>query len=502
MDNHFFSTIFERIINQEKVLEEEVLTAESVWNQCLDIIQDNITYQKYKSWFEPIKPVKLENQTLSIQVPSQFWYEWLEEHYYNMLRSTIRNILGESGKLEYRIVVEKSASESDQRSVNLPQRPAPPEQRQEMNGYTDHRPGEIRNPFVIPGIQKAKVNSNLNTNYVFDRFIEGDCNRLARSAAMAIAEHPGASSFNPFFVYGTTGLGKTHLIQSIGNQIKLDFKDEKSVLYISSEMFTNEFVQAIRNNRASEFSMFYRNIDVLIVDDIQFFSGKEKTQEEFFHIFNTLHQDGKQIVLSSDRAPKDVPDIEERLLSRFSWGLSADLQIPEYETRYAILERKAQDNGIELPGEILEFIAHNFKSNVRDLEGAVIRLLATASLQRIDGISLDHAKSILKDMVKASGKQLSIEKIQDYVCEYFELDPNKLREKTRKQEVVEARQFAMYLSKRFTKSSLKTIGLHFGGRDHSTVIHAITTIENRLKNSTKHQRILNDLESKIEVASL
>lgn len=480
----------------------DTITAESAWNNCLNIIKDNISYQKFKSWFEPIKPVKLDDDTLTIQVPSQFWYEWLEEHYYGMLRSTIAKVLGDEGKLEYSVVLEKSENSLDNRSVRLPQRPSPPSKPQEMNGYAEYNPGKIENPFVIPGIRKTNIDSNLNSNYVFERFIEGDCNRLARSAAMAIAENPGNNSFNPFFVYGTTGLGKTHLIQSIGNKTKQHYGDEKSVMYISSESFTNEFVQAIRNNRASEFSMFYRNIDVLIVDDIQFFSGKEKTQEEFFHIFNSLHQDGKQIVLSSDRAPKDVPDIEERLISRFSWGLSADLQIPEYETRYAILERKAQDNGIELDPNILEFIAHNFKSNVRDLEGAIIKLLATASLQNVDEIDLSMAKSVLKDMVKESNTQISIESIQNYVCEYFGIDTNKVREKTRKQEIVEARQMAMFLAKRYTKSSLKTIGLHFGGRDHSTVIHAISTVEERVNTSPKHKRILNELEQKIEVASL
>ncbi len=480
----------------------ETITAESSWNECLEIIQDNISYQKYKSWFEPIKPVKLKDDTLTIQVPSQFWYEWLEEHYYNMLRSTIAKVLGKEGKLEYSVLLEKSDKLEDNRSVRLPQQPMPPSKPQEMNTYSDYHPGRIENPFVIPGIRKANIESNLNNNYVFERYIEGDCNRLARSAAMAIAENPGKNSFNPFFIYGTTGLGKTHLVQSIGNKIKQQFGDEFSVLYVSSETFTNEFVQAIRNNRASEFSMFYRNIDVLIVDDIQFFSGKEKTQEEFFHIFNALHQEGKQIILSSDRAPKDVPDIEERLISRFSWGLSADLQIPEYETRYAILERKANDNGIYIDSNIIEFIAHNFKSNVRDLEGAIIKLLATASLKHIDEIDLQMAKSVLKDMVKSSHTQISIETIQNYVCEYFGIDTNKVREKTRKQEIVEARQVAMYLSKKFTKSSLKTIGLQFGGRDHSTVIHAITTIEERLSTSPKHKRILQELEQKLEVATL
>ena len=478
------------------------LSVESAWEKCLDIIKDNISYQKYKSWFEPIKPVSLKDGTLTVQVPSQFWYEWLEEHYYNMLRSTLAKVLGPEGKLEYSIVMEKSDQFEHNRSVRMPQRPMGPVQPQESSGYPEYHPERIENPFVIPGIRKTKIDSNLNNNYVFERFIEGDCNRLARSAAMAIADNPGSNSFNPFFVYGPTGLGKTHLVQSIGNKIKEKFGDEKSVLYISSEAFTNEFVHSIRNNRASEFSMFYRNIDVLMVDDIQFFSGKEKTQEEFFHIFNALHQDGKQIILSSDRAPKDVPDIEERLISRFGWGLSADLKMPEYETRYAILERKANDNGIEIDPQIIEFIAHNFKSNVRDLEGAIIKLLAHASLQSIDDIDLAMAKRVLKDMVKDSNTQISIESIQNYLCDYFGIDTNKVREKTRKQEIVEARQIAMYLSKKFTKSSLKTIGLHFGGRDHSTVIHAISTVEERISTSAKHKRMVEELHQRIEVASL
>lgn len=480
------------------------ISSDAAWEQCLEIIKDNISYQKYKSWFEPIDPVKLENNTLTIQVPSQFWYEWLEEHYYGMLRSTLAKVLGEEGKLEYSVVLEKSDNKAENRSVRLPQRPMPPDknQGQEMKGYSEYSPGKIENPFVIPGIQKTKIDPNLNSNYVFERYIEGDCNRLARSAAMAIAENPGSSSFNPFFIYGGTGLGKTHLIQSIGNKVKQEHNDDIAVLYISSESFTNEFVQAIRNNRASEFTMFYRQIDVLIVDDIQFFSGKEKTQEEFFHIFNALHQDGKQIILSSDRAPREIPDIEERLISRFGWGLSADLQVPEYETRYAILERKASDNGIELSHDVLEFIAHNFKSNVRDLEGAIIKLLAFASLQHVDEIEPQMAKRVLKDMIQDSQTSISIEQIQNYVCEYFDIDTNKVREKTRKQEIVEARQIAMYLSKKFTDSSLKTIGLHFGGRDHSTVIHAISTVEERMQTTAKHKRIVEELHQKIEVSTL
>ncbi len=489
---------------------EEKVTAGSAWARCLEIIKDNINYQKYKSWFHPIKPVALEDKTLTIQVPSQFWYEWLEEHYYNIMRSTITKVLGEGARFEYSIVLEKAEQEHDDLSVRMPQRSSPPIPANSGASYDHSHAGyhpsysteSIQNPFVIPGIRKSKIDPNLNENYIFSQFIEGDCNRLARSAAIAIAENPGNNSFNPFFIYGGVGLGKTHLVQSIGNKIRQDFGEEYSILYISSDQFTNEFVHAIRNNRAREFSMFYRNIDVLIVDDIQFFSGKEKTQEEFFHIFNALHQEGKQIILTSDRAPKDIHDIEERLLSRFNWGLSADLQMPDYETRYAILEKKALENGIEFDPDIFEFIAHNFKSSVRDLQGAIIKLLATASLQKIDNIDLPMAKRILKDLIKETKKHISVEDIQRLVCEYFGIDPNKVREKTRKQEIVEARQIAMYLSKTMTKSSLKTIGLHFGGRDHSTVIHAIHTVEDRQETSPKFSQIVKDIQQRIELASM
>jgi chromosomal replication initiator protein len=239
-----------------------------------------------------------------------------------------------------------------------------------------------------------------------------------------------------------------------------------------------------------------------MVDDIQFLSGKEKTQDVFFHIFNTLHMEGKQIILSSDRAPKDIPQVMERLISRFNWGLSADVQMPDYETRYAILERKAQDNGINLPPEIIEFIAHNFKSSVRDMEGAVVKLLAASTLQKFQDFDLATAKRVLKDLIKDSKNHISIESIQSHVSEICGIDTNKLKEKTRKKEIVEARQIAMYLSKNMTKSSLKTIGLHFGGRDHSTVVHAIESVEQRIKTNTRTQRMLKDLQHKIELASL
>jgi chromosomal replication initiator protein len=504
--------------------------AQVKWKECLEIIQKRVNAQKFSAWFEPVKPLRMEGKTLTIQVPSQFWYEWLEEHYYSILRSTITKVIGKDGKLQYSIKVEQRTDEGPERPRNGSQQQVQTDRPGGMpNGHhngqeyrrnsdyaTDtarrrahqggglptYRPNQIQNPFVIPGIQKRQINSNLNSKYVFDRFIEGDCNKLARSAAMAIADKPGKNSFNPFFIYGGTGLGKTHLTQSIGNKIRADFKGEKNIMYTTSDDFTNEFVHAIRNNRADEFYSLYRNIDVLIIDDIQFFSGKEKTQEEFFHIFNSLHQEGKQIILTSDRAPKDIPDIQDRLISRFNWGLNADLQLPDYETRYAILERKAMDNNMTLDPKVLEFIAANFKSNVRDLEGAVIKLLASSSLEQTDEIDLQMAKRTLKDLVRDDRKQLTTEGIQEHVCEYYGLTNNRLREKTRKQEIVEARQVAMYLVKKYTKSSLKSIGLQFGGRDHSTVIHALSTVEHRRQSSSKLARAIDELEKKIELASL
>lgn len=473
-----------------------------IWQDCLDFIRANISYQKFKTWFEPLKPLKFEDDVLTLEVPSPYFYEWLEEYYYHLLKSTIAKVVGEQGKLEYSVVVEKAEDMLENKTIRLPQHPTPPAKDDTFEQKQPFYPGNLQNPYAIPGIQKKKINSNLNPQYVFEKYIEGDCNRLARAASLAISDNPGQNSFNPFFVYGGTGLGKTHLIQSIGNKVKQRYQGEKTVLYITSENFTNEFVHAIRNNRISEFSMMYRSVDVLIVDDIQFFSGKERTQEEFFHIFNTLHQEGKQIILSSDRAPKDIPDIQERLISRFNWGLSADLQMPEFETRYAILERKAKDNGIEFSNDILEFIALNFKSNVRELEGAIIKLLAMSSLQSLDKIDLPMAKRMLKDMIKDNRANISIETIQSHVGEYFGFDPNKLKDKTRKQEVVEARQIAMYLSKNLTKATYKTIGLHFGGRDHSTVIHAISTISDQLDSNSKINRTVKDLQHQIELSTL
>ncbi|MEX0599611.1 MAG: chromosomal replication initiator protein DnaA [Rhodothermales bacterium] len=498
---------------------------DDVWNACLEIIRDNVTRQSFKTWFEPLRAVSLTSddgiQKLTVQLPSRFYYEWLEEHYHSLLRKTVVKVLGADARLFYDIVIERDDVQRgyEGASMHLPARPedepssdaerssppfpttryAEPDERSSPRPPLDaSTPDGGLNPFVVPGVRTTRIESQLNGSYTFDRFIEGDCNRLARSASWAIAQQPGATSFNPFLIYGGVGLGKTHLIQAIGNYVRQ--QGNKSVLYVSSERFTSDFVQSIQHNRVNDFSTFYRNIDLLVIDDVQFFSGKEKTQEEFFHVFNALHQAGKQIVLSGDRPPREIEGIEERLLSRFQWGLTADLQQPELETRIAILNRKAEDDGIDLSHEIIEFIAHNVKSNIRELEGALIRLLAHATLHKRE-IDLPLAKDVLRDLIKETRINLTIEEIQRVTCEYFDISEDLVRAKTRKREIVQARQIAMYFSKQMTQHSLKTIGLHFGGRDHSTVIHSCQSVENQLETDPKFGEMLDEIRHKIELRS-
>jgi chromosomal replication initiator protein len=472
-------------------------TSTDVWNNCLQIIRDNIPAQSYKTWFEPIKALRLEGNILTIQVPSLFFYEWLEEHYVGLLRKTVKKQLGEDGRLEYNIVVEKS-SNSKPFTTNMPSNGNGAEGKNQSMPMPVSLNKDIKNPFVIPGLKKLQVDPQLNPNYSFENFIEGDCNRLARSAGYAVAGKPGGTSFNPLMIYGGVGLGKTHLAQAIGNEVKRTIPD-KLVLYVSCEKFTQQFVDALKNNNINDFVNFYQAMDILIMDDVHNFAGKEKTQDIFFHIFNHLHQSGKQLIITSDKAPKDLSGLEERLLSRFKWGLSADLQIPDLETRMAILKKKMYTDGIELPGEVIEYVAHNIDNNVRELEGAMISLLAQSTLNKKE-IDLGLAKSMLKNFIKNSSKEISMEYIQKLVCEYFEVPIEMVKSKTRKREIVQARQISMYLSKSHTKTSLKSIGAFFGGRDHSTVIYACQTVEDLIDTDKKFKAYVADIQKKLKMS--
>jgi len=358
----------------------------------------------------------------------------------------------------------------------------------------------VKNPFVIPGLKKVQIDPQLNPNYTFDAFVEGDCNRVARRAGKTVAEKPGATAFNPLVIYGGVGLGKTHLAQAVGNEVKR-LHPNKVVLYVSSEKFINQFVDHSRNNAINDFIHFYQLIDVLIIDDVQFFIRAEKSQDAFFAIFNHLHQSGKQLILTSDKAPKDLEGVQERLLSRFRWGLSADLQLPDYETRIDILEKKMKQSGLEMPADVVKYLAYNISTNVRELEGALISLLAQSSLNKKD-IDLELARKVLKNFVKTSTKEITIDTIQKMVCDYFDVSYDKLLQKTRKREIVQARQITMFLAKTFTKNSLKTIGEHFGGRDHTTVIHSCQTVKDLMDTDTLFKENVLELQQKVQLAAM
>lgn len=459
----------------------------TVWDNCLQTIRRSVNLQSFRTWFEPIKPVRLENNALTIQVPNKFFYEWLEEHYVSLLKTTIRNELGDKGRLEYQILMSNGRKKA----------------KEAIKNNDSYAPGmidiqNVKNPFVIPGIKKLKIDPQLNPSYTFDTYIEGDCNRLARSAGLAIAKKPGTTSFNPLVIFGDVGLGKTHLAQAIGNEVVTKFPD-KSVLYVSSEEFTNQIIQSIKNNAVNDFVNFYQLIDVLIVDDIQFLANKQKTQEIFFHIFNQIHQSGRQIILTSDRPPKDLDGMEERLISRFKWGLSADLQIPDLETRMAILESKMNREGVEIPADVLEFICYNIKNNIRELEGVLVSLIAQSSLNRRE-IDMGLAKEVIKNFVTQLNKEITVEFIQNLVAEHFEVGVDKLQGKTRKRQVVIARQLSMYLAKNLTDKSLKAIGETFGGRDHSTVIYSCKTVQDLMETDLILKDTVSELEKKIRMS--
>ena len=474
------------------------VTAQSVWDNCLSFIKDNIQPQAYKTWFEPIQAVKLTDNALSIQVPSKFFYEWLEEHYVKILKVSLTKELGKDAKLLYVIKMENTYGNKQPFTEKIPSsNRSTSVKTQNVDFSIKNKNPELKNPFVIPGIRNVKVESQLNPNYSFENFLEGDSNRLGRNAGLAVAAKPGGTSFNPLLIFGGVGLGKTHLAHAIGVDIK-DKHPEKTVLYISAEKFTQQYIDSVKKNNRNDFIHFYQIIDVLIIDDVQFLSGKTGTQDVFFHIFNHLHQNGKQVILTSDKAPVDMQDIEQRLLSRFKWGLSAELQTPDFETRVSILKNKLYRDGVEMPEDIVDYVAKNIKSNVRELEGAIISLIAQSSFNKKE-INLDLARTIVEKFVKNTKREVSIDYIQKVVSDYFQMDVDTLQSKTRKRHIVQARQLAMFFAKKLTKASLASIGSQIGKRDHATVLHACKTVDNLSSTDKQFKKYVEDITKKLTV---
>ena len=448
----------------------------SKWEHCLEIIKKNVNEKSFDTWFKPIKPIKFEKDVLTIQVPNKFFYDWIEEHYLNILKKSIYQVLGSKGQLEYKIVLDKSPKKEEKPFDSK----------------------SIKNPFVIPGLKKSIVKSNLNPKYTFDNYIEGDCNRLGKSAGEAIAKKPGGTAFNPLVIYGGVGLGKTHLAQAIGNTIQKN-DSNLNVVYQTTEAFTTQIVNAIKNHSIQDLLNYYQMIDTLIIDDIQFLSGREKTQDIFFNIFNQLQQTNKQIILTSDKPPKDLAGISARLINRFKWGLTADIKAPAFETRLAILHEKLGTDLKLVPKKVMDFICFNIKTNIRELEGVLISLMAHANLNDQE-ITLDLAKEVIHKFVTHENKTISVENIAKLVAEHFQVPIDKLHSNTRKRDVVTARQLSMYLAKKFTKSSLKDIGQDLGGKDHSTVIYSIKTIRDLIDTDPLFKDTVAELRKKVELS--
>ncbi len=446
-----------------------------IWLQCLSIIKEMIHHRTFDTWFKPTKGYGLTQDTFTIQVPSQFFLDWLEEHHNDRIKQVLVRQLGREVFIDFRI-------SEDQQTIT---------------------PVQTRPITYAPTVshwepQIETIQDNLYDDYTFDHFVVGECNEYAHAASLAVVKSPGQYTFNPLVIYGGVGLGKTHLAQAIAHE-SMEQGTIDRFRYVSSEKFYNEFIESIQEQKTKEFAQMYRNVDMLLVDDIQFFckGNKNRTQEEFFHTFDVLRQNGKQIVLTSDRVPKELAGLEERLISRFEWGLLADIRPPDYETRVAILQKKAEKDGLTIATDVIAFVADQITSNIRELEGAVLSLLAYSSLSQCD-ISIEVAREVLNNKIQRQKRVIDIEDIKQSVAKHYNLQIDILSAKTRRKEVVLARQVAMYLSRKMLGESLKEVGLKFGGRDHTTVIHSCQAIEDMIVRDKEIQSTLDQIKKSIE----
>lgn len=462
-----------------------------VWNKCMSFFKDNLSDTAYATWFKPIHPTKLEENTLTLEVPSGFFHEYLEEHYISLIEKALRKEVGENARLLYNVVVDQESS--SRRTVTVPGRETSKSNLKSQTAYSN----EIRSPFIIPGIKPIEINPQLNSDLSFENYIEGKCNKVARSAGMAIAEKPGDTPFNPLFVYGGSGFGKTHIVQAIGLKIK-DLHPNKTVLYVSANQFRTQYTDSVRNGTINDFINFYQLIDVLVIDDIHDLANNAKTQNTFFHIFNYLHQSGKQLILTSDKPPFNLEGIDKRLITRFKWGLTAEIEAPDYNTRKGILMHKVNKGGLDISEEVVSFIAENVISSIRELEGIVISLMAQSTFNGEGKSMMEIAQDIVSKMVNTSNRTITIDKIQTIVCDHFSLPLEILLSKSRKREIVQARQIAMYLAKYHTRESLQNIGRKIGQRDHATVLHACKTVSNLMDTDKSFKAGLKELELKLK----
>lgn len=453
---------------------ENVPECVALWNECLAIIKDNISEVQFTTWFEPIVAEKWEDRTLTIQVPSQFYADFVDEHYMELLKKTFDRVMGEGTKLMYSIVAESV------QKTKIVVAPTP-------------QAGSF-NPFISR--TRTTIDPQLNPNYTFDTFVEGSCNKLGTEAGLSVAKAPFKNTFNPLFIYGGSGLGKTHLAHAIGWEILKNYPD-KNVLYVDANRFQLQYSDAHLNNKVNDFLNFYQQIDVLIVDDIQFFSGKTGTQNVFFQIFNHLQQQGKQIILTSDCSPKSLQGLDERMLTRFRWGLTVELDVPTQDTRKAILQSKVRNEGLLIPEAVVDYIARNVTDNIRELEGVIVSLLAQSTLTKTE-INVDLAERVVERIVDVADKTITIQSIQKLVCDYYRLEASDIQTKSRKREVVQARQIAMYLSRKYTKNSLSSIGEQIGHRDHATVLYACNAVTDLLKYDKSFRQSLETIENSLK----